>query len=54
MAEEKLTGFYKYFNSSTVYGRANTSKVTLGATALICLYFYFKPKKQQTKDNSKE
>lgn len=45
--EEKLTGISKYFNSTTVRGRANVAKATYGALAVIALYFYLKPKKSK-------
>ncbi|XP_072765985.1 ATP synthase membrane subunit K, mitochondrial [Anoplolepis gracilipes] len=46
MAEEKLTGLAKHFNSQTMYGRANVTKATYAGIGLIALYFYLKPKKK--------
>jgi up-regulated protein 5 len=46
--EEKLTGLTKYFNSQTMYGRANVTKATYAGIGLIVLYFYLKPKSKKT------
>ncbi|XP_015596710.1 up-regulated during skeletal muscle growth protein 5 [Cephus cinctus] len=43
----KLTGLSKYFNSSTMYGRANVAKATYVAMALIAGYVWLKPKSKK-------
>ncbi|XP_063974016.1 ATP synthase membrane subunit K, mitochondrial [Diachasmimorpha longicaudata] len=42
---EKLTGIHKYFNSTTVNGRANVAKFTLSVLGLVIAYNVLKPKK---------
>ncbi|XP_057325420.1 ATP synthase membrane subunit K, mitochondrial [Microplitis mediator] len=49
---EKFTGIYKYFNSTTDFGRANTSKLTLSVLGLIIAYNLLKPKKQKTQPSA--
>ncbi|XP_034934641.1 ATP synthase membrane subunit DAPIT, mitochondrial [Chelonus insularis] len=43
---ENFTGIKKYFNSTTDYGRANTSKLTLSLLGIAILYNVLKPKKK--------
>ncbi|XP_026295315.1 up-regulated during skeletal muscle growth protein 5-like [Apis mellifera] len=45
--EPKITGFAKYYNSSTTQGRANVALTTIGGLAALGLYLYFKPKKSK-------
>lgn len=44
---EQFTGLSKYFNNTTLYGRANVAKVTYGVVAILGLYLYLKPKKEK-------
>ncbi|XP_073987190.1 ATP synthase membrane subunit K, mitochondrial [Rhodnius prolixus] len=44
--DPNLKGMSKYFNSTTLRGRANTAKATYAGIALIALYFWLKPKKK--------
>ncbi|XP_044017192.1 uncharacterized protein LOC122858382 [Aphidius gifuensis] len=45
---EKLTGIHKFLNSTTMEGRANVAKLTLGVLGLGIAYLVFKPKKTKT------
>lgn len=48
--ESKFTGFSKYFNSWTDFGRRNVALATLSVVGVGILYLALKPKKQkQTK-----
>ncbi|CAG2062125.1 unnamed protein product, partial [Timema podura] len=44
--ESQLKGLSKYFNSTTLRGRANVAKATYATIGLIILYFTMKPKKK--------
>ena len=46
--ESKFTGFSKYFNSWTDFGRRNVALATLSFMGVGILYLVLKPKKQKT------
>nr|AAB36093.1 Neb-cGP=cAMP generating peptide [Sarcophaga bullata] len=43
---EKLSGLSKYFNGTTMAGRANVAKATYAVIGLIIAYNVMKPKKK--------
>lgn len=43
---QNLTGWKKYFNSVTDYGRANVAKATYAGVAVLTVYLLLKPKKK--------
>ncbi|XP_011312580.1 up-regulated during skeletal muscle growth protein 5 [Fopius arisanus] len=50
---ENLTGLSKYFNSTTISGRANVAKLTLAMLGLTIVYNVVKPKKNKQTDPAK-
>ncbi|XP_046399297.1 ATP synthase membrane subunit K, mitochondrial [Ischnura elegans] len=44
--ESQFKGLSKYFNGSTMRGRANVAKATYASVGLLILYFTMKPKKK--------
>nr|CAH0106323.1 unnamed protein product [Daphnia galeata] len=48
-AESQFTGMAKYFNSTTIRGRANVALATYGFIGAIVLYNMVKPSKKEVK-----
>jgi len=44
--QSQFKGLSKYFNSTTMYGRANVAKATYAVLGTIALFFYLKPSKK--------
>ncbi|KAG8225216.1 hypothetical protein J437_LFUL012691 [Ladona fulva] len=44
--ESQFKGLSKYFNGTTMRGRANVAKATYASVGLLILYFTMKPKKK--------
>ncbi|CAH1738254.1 unnamed protein product [Aphis gossypii] len=45
--EKHLTGFNKYFNTTTTNGRVNISCATFAAIGMYLLYLKFRPKHEK-------
>ncbi|XP_022163768.1 up-regulated during skeletal muscle growth protein 5-like [Myzus persicae] len=54
LEEKPLTGFSKYFNTTTINGRVNISCATFATLGMFLLYVKFKPKLDKKSQTSNE
>ncbi|XP_029344887.1 ATP synthase membrane subunit DAPIT, mitochondrial-like [Acyrthosiphon pisum] len=54
LEEKPLTGFSKYFNTTTINGRVNISCATFATLGMFLLYMKFKPKIEKISHTSNE